>query len=61
MLLELPLGPEDLLADVALLGVLRVVDLEVQPQRPHLLEALVALRALEHPLHRVHLKSRDIV
>jgi hypothetical protein len=46
MLFELPLGPEDLLADVALFRVLRVVDLEVQSQRPDLFEALVTLRAL---------------
>ena len=52
VLLELPLGAEDLLADAALLGVLRVVDLEVQAQRAQLLEALLALRTLEHAVHR---------
>ena len=52
VLLQLPLGPEHLLAHAAPLGVLRVVDLEVQPQRPQLLEALLALRALEHAVHR---------
>ena len=52
VLLELPLGPEHLGAHRAPLGVLRVVDLQVQPQRPQLLEPLLALRALEHPVHR---------
>ena len=59
VLLQLPLGPEHLLADAAPLGVLRVVDLEVQAQRAQLLEALLALRALEHAVHRrVRLQER---
>ena len=53
VLLQLPLGPEHLVADAALLGVLGVVDLQVQPERAQLLEALVALRARVHALRRV--------
>ena len=45
VLLQLPLGAEDLLADGALLRVLRVVDLQVEAEGAQLLEALVALRA----------------
>ena len=55
MLLELPLRPEHLLADVALLRILSVVDLEVKPKGSHLLEAFVALRTLKHPIHCVNL------
>lgn len=47
VLLQLPLGPEDLLADAALLRVLGVVDLEVESEGAELLEAFVALGALE--------------
>ena len=52
MLLELPLCPEDLLADLALLRVLRIVDLEVEAESAELLEGLVALRAREEAVHR---------
>ena len=62
VLLELPLGAEHLLADAAPLGVLRVVDLEVEAQRAQLLEALLALRALEHAVHRrVRLQAKTVV
>lgn len=49
MLLELPLGSERLVADLALLWVVCVVDLEVQLQRAQLLEGLLTLRTREQP------------
>ena len=52
VLFQLPFRPEDLLADSALLRVFRIVDLQVEPQRPQFLEALLALRTLEHAVHR---------
>ena len=61
MLLQLPLGPEHLLTDPALLRVLGVVDLQVKAQGSNLLEAFLALRALEDAFHRVYLKSIDAV
>lgn len=57
VLFELPLCPEDLLADGALLGVLRVVDLQVEPQGAQLLETLLALRALKDFVVSVNLEN----
>ncbi len=60
MLLQLPLGAEHLGADLALLRVLRVVDLQVQAQGAQLLERLGALGAVEHALSsRVNLRTDE--
>ena len=56
VLLELPLGPEYFLAHTTLLGILGVVNFQVQPQRPQLLKALFALGALKHSVQRMYLK-----
>ena len=57
VLLELPLCPEHLLTDGALLGVLGVVNLQMQPQSPQLLETLFALGALKDFVIRVNLEN----
>ena len=57
VLLELPLCPEHLLTDGTLLGVLGVVNLQMQPQSPQLLETLLALGALKDFVVRVNLEN----
>ncbi len=57
MLFELPLGPEDLGADAALLRVLGIVDFQVKAQSAKLLEALLALGTLKDPIQGVDLKK----
>ena len=52
---HLPFCSEALLADLTVLRVFRVVYFEVKSQRPQLLEAFVALRAVEALLLCVHL------
>lgn len=44
---HLPFCPESLLAHLAVLRVVCVVDLQVEPQGPQLLEAFITLRAVE--------------
>ena len=60
VLLQLPFGPKGLVADWAMLRVLGVVDLEVEPQRPRLLEPLFASGALKDFVDRVCLQRRWI-
>ena len=57
---HLPFCSEALLADLAVLWVFRVVDFQVKPQGPQLLEALVTLAAVEALLLCVHLKQTEI-
>ena len=57
---HLPFCSEALLADLTVLWVFRVVYFEVEPQGAQLLEALVALAAVEALLLRVHLKQTEI-
>ena len=57
VLFQLPLCPEDLLADGALLGVLRVVDLQVESESSQLLEALLALWTLKDFVVGVNLEN----
>ena len=52
---HLPFCPEALFAHLAVLRVLWVVDFEVKSQRAELLEALVALAAVEALLLAMHL------
>ena len=61
MLFELPLGPKHLLADPAVLGVLRVVNLQVQTQCPQLFESLLALRTLKDFVVRVNLEIEELL
>ena len=54
---HLPFCSEALLADLTVLWVFRVVYFEVEPQGTQLLEALVALAAVEALLLCVHLNN----
>ena len=61
VLLQLPLCPENLLANRALLRILRVVNLQVKPEGPQLFESLLALRTLKDFVVRVNLEIEELL
>ena len=60
VLFQLPFGPEHLLADRALLRILRVVNLQVKPEGAQLFETLFALWTLKDFVVSVNLENANI-
>ena len=54
----LPFGPESFLTDFTVFRIVSIVDLQVKPQCPQLLECLVTLRTVESLIYRVSLKEK---